>query len=117
MGRSAEDAVQLTSPSAGSSGEAGGAALCDADAAVLRRRVRRRLVPWLCLIFFLALIDRTNLGFAALTMRPEIGMSDLQYGFGSSIFSTSYVAMQVPSVWIVRRLGAPATLTARSVSR
>lgn len=101
------DTIQLTSSS---TSDGPPTQLAPAAAAALRRKLQRRTVPFLFLVMFLALIDRANLSFAALTMKAELGMTDLQYGFGSSIFYSSYVVMQVPAVWVARRLGAPRTL-------
>jgi hypothetical protein len=40
-----------------------------------------RLVPFLCLIYVVAFIDRINIGFAALTMSKDLGLTPAMFGF------------------------------------
>ena len=46
------------------------------------RRVSLRIVPFIMLLYFVAFIDRVNIGFAALTMNKDLGLSASAYGFG-----------------------------------
>src|SRR5215467_229040 len=61
------------------------------------RKIAWRLVPFLMLLYLIAFLDRINVGFAALTMNREIGLTPRMYGFGSGIFFLGYVAFEVPS--------------------
>jgi ACS family tartrate transporter-like MFS transporter len=74
-------------------------------AAVLRK-VGWRLVPFLGLLYFFAFLDRVNVGFAALTMNEDIGLSAAAYGFGAGIFFIGYVIFEIPSNVILARVGA-----------
>ena len=38
------------------------------------RRVALRIVPFIMLLYFIAYIDRVNIGFAALTMNKDLGL-------------------------------------------
>ena len=72
----------------------------DAAAADLRSavaRVRRRLIPFLFLLYIFAYLDQINVGFAALQMNAALGLSPAAYGLGSGIFFLSYVIFEVPS--------------------
>lgn len=70
------------------------------------RRVRRRLIPFLALMYFVAYLDRFNVGFAALQMNEALGFSGAVYGFGAGIFFIAYFLFEVPSNLILARVGA-----------
>ena len=70
------------------------------------RRVRRRLIPFLALLYFVAYLDRVNVGFAALQMNAALGLSPLQYGRGAGIFFLGYFLFEVPSNIALARVGA-----------
>jgi ACS family tartrate transporter-like MFS transporter len=56
-----------------------------------------RLIPFAMLLFIVNYVDRTNVGFAALTMNKDLGFSPAIYGFGASVFFISYFLFQVPA--------------------
>lgn len=70
------------------------------------RAVRRRLVPFLFLLYIFAYLDRINIGFAALQMNAALGLSSAVYGLGAGIFFLSYTAFEIPSNLILARVGA-----------
>ncbi|CAO4178477.1 MFS transporter [Methylorubrum populi] len=72
----------------------------------LAGKVARRLLPFLMLCYFFAYLDRVNVGFAALTMNRDVGLSASAYGFGAGLFFLGYVAFEVPSNLILERVGA-----------
>lgn len=76
------------------------------EAAVVSR-LTRRIVPLLFLLYLIAYIDRTNLGFAALEMRKQLGFNDAVIGSAASAFFLGYFVFQVPSNLILRYVGAP----------
>jgi hypothetical protein len=47
------------------------------------RKAAWRLIPFLFLCFFIAFLDRVNVGFAALTMNKELGLTSEMFGFGA----------------------------------
>jgi len=77
----------------------------DADAA-LYRKVARRLIPFLFLLYLVAFIDRVNVGFAKLQMSEDLGLGDTVYGMGAGIFFLGYFLFEVPSNIILHRVGA-----------
>jgi MFS family permease len=70
------------------------------------RHVMWRIVPLLFAAYFVAYIDRVNVGFAALTMNAELGLDPEQYGLAGGLFFAGYVAFSVPSNLILAKLGA-----------
>src|SRR5436309_15779810 len=44
------------------------------------RKAAQRLVPFLILCFLVAYLDRVNVGFAALTINKELGLSAQMFG-------------------------------------
>ena len=69
-------------------------------------RVRRRLIPFLALLYFVAYLDRFNVGFAALQMNDALGFSGGVYGFGAGIFFIAYFLFEIPSNLVLSRVGA-----------
>src|SRR5712692_7237258 len=69
-------------------------------------KARRRLIPFLFLLYIVAYLDRINVGFAALQMNRALGFSASTYGFGAGIFFLSYVLFEIPSNVILARVGA-----------
>jgi MFS family permease len=76
------------------------------DAEQVLSKVRRRLLPFLFALYIVAYLDRINVGFAALEMNREIGLSQAAYGFGAGIFFLGYFIFEIPSNLILRRVGA-----------
>lgn len=78
--------------------------------AELERRVLRkislRIVPFIILLYFIAFIDRVNIGFAALTMNKDLGFSPTVFGFGAGIFFLGYFLFEVPSNLVLDKVGA-----------
>src|SRR5215471_6115822 len=70
------------------------------------RKVSWRLLPLIVVIYFVAYIDRTNVGFAALTMNKELGLSAYVCGWGAGIFFLGYFLFEVPSNVILEKVGA-----------
>ncbi len=69
-------------------------------------RVTTRLIPFLIVCYFVAYLDRVNVGFAALQMNKAIGLSASAYGFGAGIFFIAYFFFEVPSNLLLEKFGA-----------
>jgi MFS transporter, ACS family, tartrate transporter len=69
-------------------------------------KVTKRLVPFLVVCYFIAYLDRVNVGFAALTMNQDLGLSQTAFGFGAGIFFIAYFIFEVPSNLLLERFGA-----------
>jgi MFS family permease len=74
--------------------------------AALYARIARRILPLLFAGYFLAILDRVNVGFAKLQMAGQLGLSDAVYGFGAGVFFFGYFLFEVPSNLILARVGA-----------
>ena len=70
------------------------------------RRVLLRLVPFLMVCYFFALLDRVNIGFAALQMNKDLGLTPTMFGFAASLFFVSYFLVEVPSNLALQKVGA-----------
>jgi len=64
-----------------------------------------RLIPFMGLLYLVNYIDRTNVGFAALTMNADLGFSPSVYGFGAGVLFFGYLLFQVPANLILDRIG------------
>jgi ACS family tartrate transporter-like MFS transporter len=65
-----------------------------------------RLIPFMGLLYVVNFLDRVNVGFAALTMNKDIGLSASAYGLGAGMFFVGYFLCEVPSNAIMMRVGA-----------
>jgi ACS family tartrate transporter-like MFS transporter len=70
------------------------------------RKITRRLIPFLMLLYFVAFLDRINVGFAALTMNKDVGLTSQMFGLGAGIFFLGYFIFEVPSTVILHHVGA-----------
>lgn len=70
------------------------------------RKVARRLIPLMMVLYLVSFLDRVNVGFAALTMNADLGFSPTVFGWGASIFFLGYFLFEVPSNLIMEKVGA-----------
>jgi MFS transporter, ACS family, tartrate transporter len=70
------------------------------------RKVRTRIVPFVFVLFVIAVLDRNNISFAALTMNKELGITAQQFGFLAGIFFFGYFIFEIPSNLLLHRIGA-----------
>src|SRR5262244_2635841 len=76
-----------------------------------RRRITKRLMPFLLWLYFLAYIDRTNVSIAALQLKKPLGEGGLGFnddiiGAGAGIFFLGYFLLEIPGTLIVERWSA-----------
>src|ERR1035438_5217862 len=65
-----------------------------------------RLTPIMVFLYIVSYLDRVNVGFAALTMNKDIGLSPYMYGLGAGIFFWGYFIFEIPSNLIMAKVGA-----------
>ena len=70
------------------------------------KKVTLRLIPFLFLCFVIAILDRVNIGFAALKMNEDLGFSNAVFGFGAGIFFLGYFLLEVPGSAMMTKIGA-----------
>jgi sugar phosphate permease len=76
---------------------------------ILVRKVTWRIVPFLFVCYVVCFIDRTNVGFAQLQMKQDLGFSDATYGLGVAVFSIGYTLFELPSNMLLMKFGARRT--------
>ena len=69
------------------------------------RKVMWRLLPFLFACYFVAYLDRVNVGFAKLQMNSALGLSEAAYGLGAGLFFISCFLFEVPSNLALERFG------------
>ena len=72
----------------------------------LMNRLRWRLIPWPMFLFLWTLVDRVNIGYAALSMNKDLGISMTWFGTIAGIFYIAYFLFEIPSNVILHRVGA-----------
>jgi ACS family tartrate transporter-like MFS transporter len=75
------------------------------DGRALYRRITRRLIPYLFVLYIVAYIDRVNVGFAAMDMKRQLNFSDTVYGTGAGMFFLGYAIFDLPSSLMLRVVG------------
>ncbi|WP_250499123.1 MFS transporter [Caballeronia sp. GAWG1-5s-s] len=95
--------------SARSKNAASGTVLASEDFAASERTLAkafRRILPFIFLCYVVSYLDRTNVGFAALTMNKDLGLTGEQFGLAAGLFSIGYFLFEIPSNLIMQRVGA-----------
>lgn len=75
-------------------------------ARAVERKVALRILPFLIVCFFVAFLDRVNVGFAALHMNQSLGFTPTVFGMGAGIFFVGYFLFEIPSNLALHRFGA-----------
>src|SRR5213592_2544964 len=71
-----------------------------------RSRIAWRLLPFLFLLYVANYLDRTNIAYATLGMKGDLGLSDSVFGTASGIFFIGYIGLQIPGALLVERWSA-----------
>jgi sugar phosphate permease len=72
----------------------------------VRRKVSRRLLPPLFVMFVLSFLDRTNVALVKTHLETDVGIDAAAYGFGAGVFFVGYAVLGVPSNLALHRIGA-----------
>ena len=86
----------------------------DLDPLRPRVKVRHLVLAVLCLMYFIAYIDRVNIAVAGPAIRRELGLSATELGLIFSAFAYPYAAMQIAGGWASDRFGPRRVLAALS---
>lgn len=76
------------------------------DPRVVRRKVARRIVPLLFVLYIVSYLDRANVGFAKLQMSKLPGFTDAVFGWGFGIFFVGYLLLEIPGALLVEHWSA-----------
>src|SRR6266481_3015622 len=60
------------------------------------KKIRRRILPWVFLLYVIAFLDRANVAFAKLTMSGDLRFSEAVYGLGAGLFFLGYFLLEIP---------------------
>ena len=71
-------------------------ALTTGQQAVIKK-LFRRLIVFLFVLFIFSFLDRINIGFAGLTMGRDLGLSATMFGLATTLFYAAYVIFGIPS--------------------
>jgi MFS family permease len=71
-----------------------------------RTRIAARLLPFLFLLYVANYLDRTNIAYATLGMKGDLGLTDSVFGTASGIFFIGYLGLQIPGALLVERWSA-----------
>ncbi|MTJ82211.1 MAG: MFS transporter [Telmatospirillum sp.] len=88
------------------------------DNPVLNRAISKcwnRLIPLMFILYFIAFIDRVNVGFAKDAISADIHLSQSAFALGAGIFFAAYAMFGVPANLLMNRLGAKVWLSATTV--
>ncbi len=77
-----------------------------ATAEGVRRKVSRRLLPPLFVMFVLSFLDRTNVALVKSHLATDAGIDAAAFGLGAGIFFVGYAVLGVPSNLVLHRFGA-----------
>jgi MFS transporter, ACS family, tartrate transporter len=69
-------------------------------------KIQWRLIPFMFALYIVSYLDRVNVGFAALQMNRDLGLSSSVYGLGAGIFFIGYFIFEVPSNVFMEKVGA-----------
>jgi len=90
--------------------ESGQSASTDLEPLVLNK-ITARIVPFSIALYFVSFLNRVNVGFAALTMNKDLGLSSEMFGVGAGIFFVGYLLFGLPSNLLLNRVGARRTIS------
>lgn len=76
-----------------------------AERAIVAKLAWRLMSP-LMAAYFIAIVDRSNIGVAALTMNKDLGLSATAFGLAAGVFFAPYVLLEIPSNLALERFGA-----------
>src|SRR2546421_231992 len=69
-------------------------------------RARRRLIPFMLLMYVLSYLDRANIGYAKQAYQAATGVTEAAFAFGAGAFFLTYALFEIPSNLIMHRVGA-----------
>jgi D-galactonate transporter len=97
-------------PSSHNAGPVAAGAPGHAAAEAVYAKVGWRIMPLLVICYFIAYLDRINIGYAQLQMKQTLPFGDAVYGLGAGIFFVGYFLFEVPSNLMLEKIGARKTL-------
>ncbi|HKD90650.1 MAG TPA: MFS transporter [Terriglobales bacterium] len=81
-------------------------AITQSQGETARARIASHLLPFLFLLYIANYLDRTNIAYAALGMKGDLGLTDPVFGTATGIFFIGYLGLQIPGALLVERWSA-----------
>src|SRR5450755_2828776 len=81
-----------------------------------RAKLRRRILPFVLLLYITSYLDRANVAFAKMPMSADLGFSEAVYGFGAGIFFIGYLLFGIPGAMLVERRSATRWIAAMLIA-
>ncbi|UEJ81497.1 MFS transporter [Brachybacterium halotolerans subsp. kimchii] len=75
------------------------------DERALIKKITWHIVPFVMVLYTIAYIDRSVIGYAKLQMSTDIGLSDAAFGLGAGLFFLAYFLFEVPSNYLLPKVG------------
>lgn len=70
------------------------------------RKLKRRIIPFIMLLYVVSFLDRINISFAKLTMDKDLAITSHQFGLAVGIFFIGYALFEIPSNLLLHKIGA-----------
>jgi MFS transporter, ACS family, tartrate transporter len=71
-----------------------------------KRKAYLNILLPLFFVSFIAYLDRVNIGYAALTMNADLGLTAQMFGMGAGIFFAGYILFEIPGAIIAEKFSA-----------
>lgn len=73
---------------------------------LIYKKVIWKIIPFLCICYIAAYLDRINVGLAKLHMLDALHLSEAAFGLGAGLFFVGYIIFEVPSNLVMEKVGA-----------
>jgi len=68
-----------------------------------KKKAYLNIILPLFLVSVVAYLDRVNIGYAALTMNEDLGLTAQMFGLGAGIFFAGYILFEIPGALIAEK--------------
>lgn len=69
------------------------------------KKTRTRIVPLMLMLYILAFLDRSNIGFAKASFMLDTGLTEQAFALGAGIFFVAYAFLNIPANMLMRKIG------------
>ncbi len=68
------------------------------------RKLQKKILPYIFLLYIVAFLDRINISFAALAMNKDLAITSQQFGLLTGIFFFGYFLFEIPSNVLLHKI-------------
>jgi sugar phosphate permease len=69
------------------------------------KKVMVRLLPVICLMYFMSYLNRTSAALAKTSLQVDVGIGATVFGLGAGLFFVSYAFLEIPSNLVMFKVG------------